>query len=544
MARLAPHHYAELHEGSGISDEVIEARGAFSVTFPAELRDIGFPEWQARLAPGYVLPLHTPNGFPETYVFKPDTPRKEIKESGKVRLVKYEYPAGAQVRLDVPPCCRNLVLDPEIPLLFVEGWKKGDKGATEGLAVVVVGGVWNFLSGGIPLPDFRDIPLKGRKVAICFDSDVARNESVRMARERFAQVLADHGARVYFITLPDAADGSKQGLDDYLLHKPAWAVWALAEQATPAADGENSQIKAQLRELQARESAMARLAANKHTRKYFPVAIRAAAELDQVKAQESPTEQGDYRISQVRVRGVEYDEYGAPRPDVIPVCSEGTVSSHLEEIGKIVPEFQVDKRPGIVTLTRKDRNTGEKIKQEIPSTLTYVKWDGTSTDLLNALASYRTEAPERRGGKRCPDCGSQRIKPVKWACQDCGSTFSQPAEQVHTTEAPIEPDSTTTQAWDDLYRRTESRATNFAGRGDAPPSALSHGHIDEIFDPAESPAAKFVAGDTEGRGIESPLIPLATNFAAGSASVRCTFTPFGCECPHPDRCSERGRCSP
>lgn len=79
-----------------------------------------------------MLPLHTLNGFPETYVFKPDTPRKEIKESGEVRLVKYEYPACAQVRLDVPPCCSNLVLDPEIPLLFVEGWKKGDKGATEG----------------------------------------------------------------------------------------------------------------------------------------------------------------------------------------------------------------------------------------------------------------------------------------------------------------------------------------------------------------------------------------------------------------------------
>ncbi len=64
MARLAPHHYAEPHEGSGISDEVIETRGAFSVTFPAELRDLGVPEWQARLAPGYVLPLHTLNGFP------------------------------------------------------------------------------------------------------------------------------------------------------------------------------------------------------------------------------------------------------------------------------------------------------------------------------------------------------------------------------------------------------------------------------------------------------------------------------------------------
>ncbi len=554
MNQLAPHHYTELHEKSGISPEVIAASGAYTETTAGGVRRIGFAPYQAR--PGLVFPYPTVNGWPESYVIKPDNPRTETRPSGKVRRVKYEPPEGSPNRIYCPPQVLGDLGNAAKRLLVTEGIKKTLKAVTDGYSCVGLQGVFNFVGKhdtpfAVPLADWGYINLKGRQVGICFDSDIAENETVRLGCDRLAHLLIALGARPYLVILPTAPDGSKQGLDDYLVNNPGANVWALAR---PWQDGQLETLQRKLeaertlrQQLQARESAMARLAANKHTRKFFPVAIRAAAELDKVKAQESPTEQGDYRISQSRVRGVEYDKYGKPRTDVMPICSEGTVSSHLEEIGKIVPEFQVDKRPGIVTLTRKDRNTGEKIKQEIPSTLTYVKWNGSSTDLLNTLASYRTEQPERRGGKRCPSCGSKKYR-VRYECTDCGDVFNAPAEEIPateqnaTTEPPHDPDPAMTQAFEDLYRRAKSRA--------------------------ESPAAKFAAGETQAGGTESPLIPLAINFAAGTLeppplpegyfdslidpqakfaageTVRCTFGPYGCDCPHPEDCTDKGRCSP
>jgi hypothetical protein len=61
-----------------------------------------------------------------------------------------------------------------------------------------------------------DIPVEGRKVYICFDSDVFRNPDVSDAARRFASHLKGRGAVVYLSYLPDQADGSKTGADDFL----------------------------------------------------------------------------------------------------------------------------------------------------------------------------------------------------------------------------------------------------------------------------------------------------------------------------------------
>jgi hypothetical protein len=116
---------------------------------------------------------------------------------------------------------RHLVDDVSTPLVFVEGIKKADATTSaarrEGLQllVVAISGVWNFLSDSEPIPDMFEVKLAGRKVTICFDSDMLRNPDVQDAAKRLAEHLIGRGAEVFITYLRDQADGSKTGADDF-----------------------------------------------------------------------------------------------------------------------------------------------------------------------------------------------------------------------------------------------------------------------------------------------------------------------------------------
>jgi len=227
--RLAPQHYDELRNGSGISPEVIEARGAYTESSAARLRSLGFADYQA-LAPALVLPVHSLNGWDPTYYIKPDRPRTP---PGKNKPLKYEYPEGAPNRLDVPAATAAVANDTSVPVMITEGIKKVDAATSAGYHCIGLGGVWNWLGKhdtpfSMPIPDFGYFVWKGRKVAIVFDSDVAINKNVREARRRLKLFLESLGAIVVFVDLPAAADGSKVGIDDYLLTHPDARLWDMA----------------------------------------------------------------------------------------------------------------------------------------------------------------------------------------------------------------------------------------------------------------------------------------------------------------------------
>ena len=54
---LSPAHHNTLREGSGISEEVIEARGYRTITTVDELEALGFSTAQRRV-PGLLLPVY------------------------------------------------------------------------------------------------------------------------------------------------------------------------------------------------------------------------------------------------------------------------------------------------------------------------------------------------------------------------------------------------------------------------------------------------------------------------------------------------------
>jgi hypothetical protein len=134
--------------------------------------------------------------------------------------LKYETPAGADLIIDVHPRMRDRVRHGDEPLLATEGCKTGDAATSRDIPTVVLAGVWGWcVPGEKPYklrPCWDHVNLEGREVNIAFDSDCMTKEGVQRALEALVRCLEERGADVKVIYLPDAQDGSKQGVDDFL----------------------------------------------------------------------------------------------------------------------------------------------------------------------------------------------------------------------------------------------------------------------------------------------------------------------------------------
>jgi hypothetical protein len=236
---LLENHFSHLHNGSGISPEVILERRYKTIMGKAQLESLGFSKAQQR-TPGVLIPLWTVDGKQVGYQYRPDNPR--FSQKGKP--IKYENPAGSSIRLDCPPRCQKTLADPNIPLWITEGSKKADALASRGACSVSLTGVWGFkgkneMGGVVFLADWDHIALKGRMVYLAFDSDVVTKASVRQALERLSEHLSRRGSQVLLINLPQVGD-AKVGIDDYLLeHSLEDAVKLAVEPVTKVGNNEH-----------------------------------------------------------------------------------------------------------------------------------------------------------------------------------------------------------------------------------------------------------------------------------------------------------------
>jgi Domain of unknown function (DUF3854) len=185
-SRLADHHLFGLVAESGISLEVIEARGYWTCEDPDDLVDLGFSKPQRR-APALVIPIHDVTGTVRFHRIRPDNPR--ISPQRPDRVIKYEQPAGTPVVLDVPPLAREDLRDTGKRLWITEGEKKADALVTQGEVAIALLGVWNWKKDGWLLFDWEEVRLMGREVEIAFDSDAAGNHQVRLAEIALAKAL-------------------------------------------------------------------------------------------------------------------------------------------------------------------------------------------------------------------------------------------------------------------------------------------------------------------------------------------------------------------
>lgn len=221
---LDPHHLQVLQD-SGISPEVAAARGYRTVRTPDDV-PAEFSAAQRKLVPALLIPVFgvEPAEAPIAHELRPDNPRTDGRaaRNGKPpKARKYEFPAGAAKRLDVPRAVQPALGDPSTALWITEGARKADAAASRGMVAVSIAGVWSFRSsnvhgGKVELPDFDAVALNGRDVFVAFDSDVTVKPEVKRALHRLKGVLARRGARVHVVVLPAGAKGSKQGLDDVI----------------------------------------------------------------------------------------------------------------------------------------------------------------------------------------------------------------------------------------------------------------------------------------------------------------------------------------
>ncbi len=239
MASLLPQH-ADLLAASGITNEVQAARGYRSITDPVEAIALGFAEYQAYV-PALLVPVHSVAGGVALYQLRPDNPR--VRDG---KPIKYETPAGSRMVIDVPPAVRPILGDPSVPLIVTEGVKKGDAAVSQGGNCIALLGVFNFRGkneqgGTVALPDWESIALNDRDVSLCFDSDVMTNPNVKNALDRLTAFLSRRGAHVRHIFLPPAADGGKQGLDDFLFAGHMMEeIYTLARDASTEEAGDTS----------------------------------------------------------------------------------------------------------------------------------------------------------------------------------------------------------------------------------------------------------------------------------------------------------------
>ncbi len=207
-AGISPAHAAHL-QASGISLAVAKKRGIVTVTGTVELEQAGF-KISKNHVPGIMFPIWGVNGKRRSWQYRPDTPRKA--SNGKPR--KYENPPNVPTYFDINPIQYPRLKDTSAPLFITEGIKKGDAAATAGLCCISLVGVWNWMQNKKPHPDWEHVPVKGRHVYLCFDSDAASNRKVLKALRMLRRYLLGRGATVHVLRLPDS--GAKIGLDDYL----------------------------------------------------------------------------------------------------------------------------------------------------------------------------------------------------------------------------------------------------------------------------------------------------------------------------------------
>jgi hypothetical protein len=106
-------------------------------------------------------------------------------------------------------------------LLITEGEFKAAKACAEGFPCIGLGGAFNFASRPKDvewLPTLEYFSWKDLPVYIAFDSDAtAPDKNVQLAETRLALRLSERGALVHILRLPKLPNGTKCGLDDYLI---------------------------------------------------------------------------------------------------------------------------------------------------------------------------------------------------------------------------------------------------------------------------------------------------------------------------------------
>lgn len=222
-AHLNNQHLEDLYR-SGLTDETIESFGFFSGTAEEVESILGFAA-----GPGLIIPYPSHQGIKPFYRVKPDVPPVI---DGKP--AKYLSPRGATVRAYIPPSTYDALKNKKTRVIVSEGEKKAAKADQDGFPCIGLGGVYAFLQNHQLIPDLEQITWKGREVIISDDSDASIKSEVKKAIFKLERELISRGALVRVTRFDPAPDGSKVGLDDFLVSHSISDLKQVLKEAEPA----------------------------------------------------------------------------------------------------------------------------------------------------------------------------------------------------------------------------------------------------------------------------------------------------------------------
>jgi Domain of unknown function (DUF3854)/Protein of unknown function (DUF3631) len=205
---LHPDHLADLRR-SGLTDATISAAGIQSLA-PADFVGVLGIRLASAITSALLIPYPEADGFERVKLFPPVA----TADGGTIR---YFQPVRSAPRLYLPPRARSALTDPSVLLVLAEGEKKSLAGDQAGLACVGLGGLWNWLQDGRPITDLGRIDHVGRAEWLVPDSDTWTRPDLLQPVYALGRELESRGARVMVVKVPAGPEGTKCGLDDYLV---------------------------------------------------------------------------------------------------------------------------------------------------------------------------------------------------------------------------------------------------------------------------------------------------------------------------------------
>ncbi len=217
---------------SGLSPDIC-AQLRFRPGDPSELEGLGLPAVMSYEIPYFDI-KGEPTGF-RRWRYLEDT-RSGVAKKTDRKAIRYVQAGSTMPEIYLCPLLdwEAAAKDPSVPIVVTEGEKKAAAMCQAGVHCIGLGGVYSFKSARREVPFLQLLKAfawKGRDVVVAYDSDAHTNPMVVMARNELCRVLLEKGAISRVADLPDADDGSKQGLDDLLVAKGPGAVEELLSSA-------------------------------------------------------------------------------------------------------------------------------------------------------------------------------------------------------------------------------------------------------------------------------------------------------------------------
>lgn len=227
---IKPHHLKEWVKGSGVSDRITRLN-VESFELDHEIDDFLNRNTKSRWKStdwgtgGWGVSGVDPKTGHQTYFggqFKPDKP------TGKLKYLGISDSAANPLFLNTGEKDYWLnVINDKSPIIITEGAKKAGALLTIGLPAISLSGVSTGQKLGRLRTDLLPFFGVGRRVYLCFDSDIILKKPVQQALDKLGRLISEKGAMVSVINLPM----SHKGVDDFIVAKGSAEFFSLIDDA-------------------------------------------------------------------------------------------------------------------------------------------------------------------------------------------------------------------------------------------------------------------------------------------------------------------------